>query len=145
MLEQTKEIVIKHINHKIAWGKNLDARCDRATDDIARKKLEHISDKNDSYIFGAEDILSDMGYWLERDDNGDVIDIGCAMTTQYRVRYKTPTGEIGEEICNSSDEVQKIINRIKEINGYSFIGLDEREAETYSNGLVGEWKKIFDF
>ena len=145
MLEQTKEIVIKHINHKIAWGRNLDIRCDRAIDDATKKRLEHRSDKNDAYIFGAEAVLEDMGYWLEKDDDGIVTDIGSVMTTQYRVRYEAPTGEMGEEICNSSDEVQKIINRIKEINGCSFIGLDEREAEAYSDGLVGEWKKIFDF
>lgn len=145
MLDETKEIVMKRLNHKIGYGMYLDKRCDRATDDITRKKLEHRSDKNDSYIFGAEDILSDMGYWLEKDDDGIVTDISSVMTTQYRVRYEAPTGEMGEEICNSSDEVQKIINRIKVINGCSFIGLDAREAETYSNGLVGEWKKIFDF
>ena len=145
MLDGVKEIVMKRLNHKIGWGKNLDERCDKTTDDAAKKKLEHLSDKNDSYIFGAEAILSDMGYWFEKDDDGIVTDIGSVMTTQYRVRYEAPTGEMGEEICNSSDEVQKIINRIKEINGCSFIGLDEREAEAYSDGLVGEWKKIFDF
>lgn len=145
MLDGVKEIVMKRLNHKIGWGKNLDERCDKATDDAAKKKLEHLSDKNDSYIFGAETVLEDMGYWLEKDDDGIIKDICSVMIHQYRVRYRTPVGEIKAIVCDSNEEVQEFVNRIKEINGYSFIGLDEREAETYSNGLVGEWKKIFDF
>ena len=145
MLDGTKEIVMKRLNHKIGWGKNLDERYDKATDDATKKRLEYFSDRNDAYIFGAETVLGDMGYWLEKDDDGIITDICSVMIHQYRVRYRTPVGEIKAIVCDSNEEVQEFVNRIKEISGYSFIGLDEREAETYSNGLVGEWKKIFDF
>lgn len=145
MLDGAKEIVIKRLNHKIGWGKNLDERCDRATDDTIKKKLGHRSDKNDSYIFGAETVLEDMGYWLEKDDDGIITDICSVMIHQYRVRYRTPIGEIKAIVCDSNEEVQEFVNKIKEVDGYSFVGLDEREAEAYSGGLTGEWNKIFDF
>lgn len=145
MLDGVKEIVTKRLNHKIKWGKNLDERCDKATDDATKKKLEHLSDKNDSYIFGAETVLEDIGYWLEKDDDGIIADICSVMIHQYRVRYRMPSNIINAAVCNSNKEVQDIVDRIKEADGYSFVGLDERECEAYSVGLTGEWNKIFDF
>ena len=145
MLDGTKEIVMKRLNHKIGWGKNLDERYDKATDDATKKRLEHCSDRNDAYIFGAETVLEDMGYWLEKDDDGIITDICSVMIHQYRVRYRTPIGEIKAIVCNSNEEVQEFVNKIKEVDGYSFVGLDEREAEAYSGGLTEEWNKIFDF
>lgn len=145
MLEQTKEIVMKHLNHKIRWGGNLDERYDKATDDATKKKLEHRSDKNDSYIFGAETVLEDMGYWLEKNDDGIITDICSVMIHQYRVRYRMPNHVIHAVVCNSNKEVQDVVDRIKEADGYWLVGLDERECEAYSVGLTGEWNKILDF
>ena len=145
MLDGAKEIVIKRLNHKIGWGKNLDERCDRATDDVAKKRLEHCSDRNDAYIFGAETVLEDMGYWLEKDDDGIITDICSVMIHQYRVRYRMPNSVINAAVCNSNKEVQDIVDRIKEADGYSLVGLDERECEAHTVGLTGEWNKIFDF
>ena len=145
MLEGVKEIVMKRLNHKIGWGKNLDERCDKATDDATQKRLEHRSDKNDSYIFGAETVLEDMGYWLEKDANGIITDICSVMIHQYRVRYRMPNYVINAAVCNSNKEVQDIVDGIKEADGYSLVGLDERECEAYTVGLTGEWNKIFDF
>ena len=145
MLEGVKEIVMKRLNHKIGWGKNLDERCDKATDDATKKRLEHCSDKNDSYIFGAETVLEDMGYWLEKDDDGIITDICSVMIHQYRVRYRMPNHVINAAVCNSNKEVQDIVDRIKEADGYSLVSLDERECEAYTDGLTGEWNKIFDF
>ena len=143
MLDGAKEIVMKRLNHKIGWGKNLDERYDMATDGVVKKRLEHCSDKNDAYIFGAETVLEDMGYWLEKDDDGIIINICSVIIHQYRVRYRTPIGEIKAIVCDSNEEVQEFVNKIKDVDGYSFVGLDEREAEVYSGGLTGEWNKIF--
>lgn len=145
MLDGTKEIVIKRLNHKIGWGNNLDKRYDKATDDATKKRLGHRSDRNDAYIFGAEAVLEDMGYWLEKDDDGIITDIRSVMIHQYRVRYRMPNHVINAVVCNSNKEVQDIVDRIKDADGYSLVGLDERECEAYTVGLTGEWNKIFDF
>lgn len=145
MLDGTKEIVMKRLNHKIGLGKNLDERYDKATNDAAKKRLEHCSDRNDAYIFGAETVLEDMGYWLEKDGDGIITDICSVMIHQYRVRYRMPNYVINAAVCNSNKEVQDIVDRIKEADGYSLVGLDERECEAYTVGLTGEWNKIFDF
>lgn len=86
-----------------------------------------------------------MGYWLEKDDDGIITDICSVMIHQYRVRYRMPNSVINAAVCNSNKEVQDIVDRIKEADGYSLVGLDERECEAHTVGLTGEWNKIFDF
>lgn len=76
----------------------------------------------------------------------------AVFTTQYRVRYVTPTDDGNKEICSiicdDRHRLQIHINKImtKKSEGYEFIGLDDRIISSYT--LIDDnygWNKIFNF